>query len=832
MSEKPKQGLSSMEALNRLKASGLNRTVEHHDETFLDELLESFREPLVLLLLLVCGLYFVFGEIRDALIVFGVIVTVSVTEATIEWRAGRAISALRHMADPQALVWRDGRLIEIPAEQVVPGDLIELRSGSRIVADARLVAGYNFAADESLITGESAPVPHKADDDASAEILGGAMVVRGAGQAIVTRTGPASALGQIAHLLATAKEPKTPMQRQMGELARTLLWVALAVSVLIPAFGVLAGQPPKEMLLTGLSLAFATIPEELAVLIVIVLGLGSLALAKRGAIVRQIRAAETLGATTIICTDKTGTLTLNQMALTQCFSASKLIGDADTTGGDLMRAAVIASEPGDHANALDPMDSAIRNAAAEIVGIKHFGFDQARRLASGFVVDAQEFEIGVKGAPEAVLDRCKSYRNWEGIHPLTTDIQATLEKSASDLGRDGRILAIASRRLEALPTTREEAETDLVFEGLIELRDPVRPEARQAIETLQKAGVAIAIITGDQLSTARAVAEEVGIPAHHYLSGPQLAALNEEDLVKKLYEGAVIARAQPHDKLHVVEALTSAGSVVMVTGDGVNDAPALRVASVGVAMGRVGSDAAREAADVVLTDDNFSTLVEAIRQGRRLFDNFRKAIRFYLAVKLALIILSATPAILGYPLPFTPVQIVILELFMDLGASLAFVSQPADPNVMTRAPRDPTASFFTQDMVGVIIAGALILALVVLGAFFYGITFFDLAQARTFVLVAWFVGHASLGVAMAFEGGLPRLSQVAANKALMGWLAASLAFAAAIVLVPSLADGIGAAQVPPRIAATFALVGLLAPGLLMVLKWHHRPSNLPANGIG
>lgn len=811
MSEEHVTGLTSAEALVRLKDSGPNRAADLHEETFLDELLESFREPLVLLLLLVCGLYFVFGEIRDAAIVLGVIVTVSVTEATIEWRAGRAISALRNLADPRALVWRDGGLAEIPVDEVVPGDLLELRSGMKIAADAHLVAGHNFAADESLITGESAPVQHDANNEDEATLLGGTMAVRGTGKAVVTRTGPASALGQIASLVAAAKEPKTPMQRQMAELARTLLWVALTVSVVIPAFGVLAGQPPKEMLLTGLSLAFATIPEELAVLIVIVLGLGSLALAKKGAIVRQLRAAETLGAVTIICTDKTGTLTLNKMTLARSMPAARLLGGVEAGDGTLMRAAVLASEPGNNTNAIDPVDSAIHAVAGDVAGVRHFGFDQLHRMASGFVEDGADVDVGVKGAPEAVLDRCTSYRGAEGTGPITPDILADLRKLASDVGRDGRILAVASRRLQSVPTTRDEAEHDLVFEGLIELRDPVRPEAREAIRTLQGAGVGVAVITGDQITTARAVAEEVGIPARHYLAGDQVRWLDERSLVSKLREGAVVARAQPRDKLWIVETLTAAGSVVMVTGDGVNDAPALRVASVGVAMGRVGSDAAREAADVVLTDDNFATLVDAVREGRRLFDNFRKAIRFYLAVKLALILLSAIPAILGHPLPFTPVQIVILELFMDLGAALAFVSQAADPNVMMRGPRDPGAPFLGPEMVGPIVAGALTLALIVLAAFFYGLAYAEVAQARTFALVAWFVGHASLGVAMAFEAGLGRLRTLPGNTALTAWLAASLIFAAMVALLPALAGAIGGGPVKFLPAAAWALAALLAP---------------------
>lgn len=801
-------GLSAADAAQRLAEFGPNRVSSGRDETFWDELLESLREPLVLLLLAVGGLYFLFGEMRDALIVLGVIITVAITEAGIEWRAGRAIAALTALAEPKALVWRDGQLSEQPIETLVPGDLLELRAGSRVPADARLIAAEDIAVDESVVTGESEPVSHGA---AHPELLGGTLVVRGAARAVVTRTGSQSTLGKIADLVAAAKEPKTPMQRRMAELARTLLWAAVAVSIVIPVIGVLAGQPPKDMLLTGLSLAFATIPEELAVLIVIVLGMGSLKIARRGAIVRQLRAAETLGAVTTICTDKTGTLTLNRMALAKAVPVTELLGEGETPQGHLLRAAALASEANDHGITLDPVDAAIRAAAPAVPAGEHFPFDQARRLASGYIALDGGYAIGAKGAPESILARCSTYRASDEARPLDEAARATLSKAAADLGRTGRVLAAASRTLQDRPVSRDAAEVDLVFEGVVVLRDPVRPEVADAMATLRAAGVGVSIITGDQPTTTLQVAEDAGIHAHHQLLGSELPALNDRALAEKLRDGAVVARAQPGDKLRIVRALTDAGSVVMVTGDGVNDAPALRAASVGVAMGRVGSDAAREAAGVVLTDDSFATIVEAVREGRRLFDNFRKAIRFYLAVKLAIILISATAAIFQYPLPFTPVQIVILELFMDLGAALAFVSQPADSDIMTRPPRDPKAPFFDRGLGAGIVIGAITLAGIVLAAFFYGMAKADLAEARTLALVTWFVGHAALGFIMAFDDGRPRLSAGVSNPALGAWLVASLLFATMIVIVPPVGAAIGAGSVGIATAAAWGAAALLAP---------------------
>lgn len=811
------KGLSTEEATLRLQSYGRNAVDSGREENFLEELLESLREPLVLLLLAVGGLYFLFGETRDAMIVLGVVVAVALIETMIEWRAGKAIAALTAMSDSRALVWRDDNLGDVAVENLVPGDLLELRAGVRIGADAQLVQAHGFSVDESLVTGEAAPVGH---DVETPDLLGGTLVVRGSGQGIVTRTGMSSALGRIAELVADAKEPKTPMQRQMAELARVLLWVAISVSAIIPLIGIALGQPPKEMLLTGLSLAFATIPEELAVLIVIVLGLGSLKLARRGAIVRQLRAAETLGAITTICTDKTGTLTQNRMTVLEPLSASALIGEGTGDVWRLQEAAALAS--GDAK--FEPMDAAILSAAGAPLPADFYPFDQFLRLATGVSSrDDGGFAIGTKGTVEAVLANCATWRQDGRDVPLSETDRARLNEAAAEAGRRGRILGIASRRAETLPADRDEAEHDLTFEGILILGDPIRPEVAEALAGLRAAGVGVSVITGDQPETARRIAEEAGLVVEHEISGPEIAGMEQRSIAASLAHGAVVSRAQPGDKLRIVNALTEAGSVVMMTGDGVNDAPALRAASVGVAMGHAGSDAAREAAGVVLTDDSFATIYQAVRQGRRLYDNFRKAIRFYLAVKLAIIAISAVAAISGHPLPFSPVQIVILELFMDLGAALAFVNQPADSDIMRRPPRNPDSPFFQRDLVIDIVLGSLTLAAVVLGAFYW--TFAqegDLAEARGAALVAWFAGHVSLGFVMSFDGGRPRLRALIDNPMLLIWIAASLAFAAVLATVPVVVEAIGAKAAGFGTITLIVVAAILAP-LWMVLRLRRRP---------
>ncbi len=809
-------GLTTAEAERRLADVGPNRAVEQREESFFEELLESLREPLVLLLIGVGVLYLIFGELSDALVVFGVIVLVAFIEAGIEFRAGRAIAALAAMAEPQALIWRDGGLAARPIETIVPGDLIELRSGNRIPADAQVIEGEDLRVDESVVTGESDSVARIVGD----ELLSGTLLVAGRGRASVTHTGPQSTLGRIAALVAETKQPRTPLQQSMDELARLLLWVALAVSLIIPLVGLLAGRPPLEMLLTGLSLAFATIPEELPILIVVVLALGSLRLARRGAIVRRLIAAETLGAVTVICTDKTGTLTLNRLRLAEAIPASKLDGDdASGTAETLLRAAALATDRLQGGPLLDPVDAAVQDVAqkASIAFQEHrsFPFDRGRRLASGYARAAGGWEVGIKGAPEEVLVRATAWWNGKRVEPLWDDRRRVFMTAAAALGRGGRVLGVGSRRLFAETVERDELERDLVFEGMLVFRDPVREEVPPAIAALRGAGVRVSIITGDQATTAAAVAEEAGIANVHALTGAELANLDDAALARATANGAVVARAQPADKLRIVQALNAAGEVVMVTGDGVNDAPALRAAAVGVAMGRVGSDVARQAADVVLTNDSFATLVEAVREGRRLFDNLRKAVAFYLAVKVALVLSSALTAAIGQPLPFSPVQIIVLELFMDLGAALAFVAQPADRDVLTRPPRDPQARLLDRGLIFAILAGGLTLAVVVFSAYQFAAARFDLMEARTFALVAWFVGHVALGLATAERrGGLRDLAQ---NPVLLIWAAAAVLFAAALVLVPPLRIALGTAPIPLGQAAICAGLAALVPLWLLAL---------------
>jgi Ca2+-transporting ATPase len=826
------RGLTNAEAASRRRRGGANMIRARPGRSTAGQLRRSVTQPLVLLLAALGLIYAALGERREAALVLGVAAAVVAVETWTRWRAHRALMALSRLTAPRAQVWRDWRLLEVPPEELVCDDIVLLRSGSRVPADVRLVEGTELMVDESLVTGESQPVERGAGDDQSSRLLAGTTVVRGWGVGVVTAVGRESTLGQVAGLVREAETPPTPLQSQMEKLARRLLLVALGVSVVVAGAGALRGQPPRDMLLSGLTLAFATIPAELPILVTVVLGLGSRNLARQGAIVRQLSAAETLGATTLVCTDKTGTLTENRIALTDLVTAAEVLESAVSEEPDLVRVkrlAQLASEPTEESWLADPTDLAVWRAADWDWPdpIVRFNFDSTRRLASGLAEVDGRLLLGVKGAPETVLVRCSSWRSRSGMleHLDAEQRSKVLLAGSAELAAGGaRVLAVASRTIAGPPTGGpSRLEQELTFEGLLAFSDPLRPEVPGAMRQLQRAGVRVTMITGDQPATATSIARTAG------LSGPVLIAAQtrlwpDHEVAAWASRGCVLARARSEDKLRMVRAAAAAGEVVAVTGDGVNDAPALEAAAIGVAMGRSGADVAREAADLVLADDSFATLVRAMAEGRRLYSNLRKAVRYYLAVKLALIAVSLLVAVGGQPLPFVPVQIVVLQLFIDLGASVAFVSQAAEGDEMSRRPRDPRSRLLDRRMVAGILLGGFTLAALSGGAYVLTLPALGVAAARTLAMVSWLVGHAALGVVMGWERRLVSPRDLRANPALLLWAASAVAFAALLVGVPTLAELLHGGAVPLLTALLVAAVSALLP------LWLELPKRLQRQG--
>lgn len=819
------KGLTNAEAAARRRRSGANNIRARPALSVARQLRGSVTQPLVLLLAVLAVAYAALGETRDAGVVFAVALAVVLVETWTRWRAGRALAALSRLTAARAQVWRDWRLQEVPPKELVRDDVILLRSGSRVPADSRLLESQSLMVDESVVTGESQPVERGNGDGDSSALLAGTTVVRGWGVGVVTAVGRESTLGQIVATVGEGRTEPTPLQVQMQRLSRRLLLAALGVSLVVAAAGALRGQPLHDMLLSGLTLAFATTPAELPILVTVVLGLGSWGLARRGAIVRQLSAAETLGATTLICTDKTGTLTENRIALTGLVTAAEVLESVVSHEQDLARVkrlAQLASEPTEESWLADPTDIAIWQSAEWDWPdpIVHFSFDNSRRMASGLAPVDGRLLLGLKGAPEAVLVRSSTWRSSRGRDVLSPEQKSRVIAAAGELAASGaRVLAVASRSVAAVapvggPSRLEE---ELVFEGLMAFSDPLRPEVATAVRRLQRAGVRVTMITGDQPATATSIARAAG------LGGPVLIAAQTklwtaQELASWASRGCVLARARAEDKLRIVRAAVAAGEIVAVTGDGANDAPALEAANIGVAMGRSGADVAREASDLVLADDSFATLVMAMAEGRRLYRNLRKAVRYYLAVKLALIAASLLVAVSGNPLPFVPAQIVVLQLFIDLGASTAFVNQAPEGDEMSRRPRDARESLLDRSMVTWILLGGLTLAALSGGAYLIALPALGVESARTLALVSWLVGHAALGLVMGWERRHVSPRDLLGNRALLLWAATAVVFAGLVLGLPSLGAVLHAGPAPIVTALVVAGLSAVVPFCLEPLK--------------
>lgn len=852
------RGLSTEEASARLARTGPNILRPRKEEPWWAELLESLREPLQLLLVAVGIAYFVFGEVADGITILAVIVAVSSVEVINETRAKRAVAALSSLTAPTAVVLREGVASEVSAQELVPGDLVLLGPGDRVPADVRLVEAVALRVDESSLTGEAMAVAKLANEvlPAATELgdrctmgYSSTLVTAGRGRGLVVATGRATELGRIAALSEETKEPRTPLQQAMKELSGWLVWVALGFSVLIPVVGVLVAKRPfKEMLLTGLTLAFATIPEELPILITIVLGIGAYRLAQRHAIVKHLRAAETLGSVSVVATDKTGTLTENRMR------AVAVIADGDRreprdalatpAGRRLLEVGVLANDArvtssGDGAELIgDPTEIALL-AAAQEAGLEveeirrganvleEYPFDNERKRMSVVVEAVGRRLLVLKGAPESVLPVCSRIRTETGDRPLDEGERKALLASIDTLAAQGlRTLAAAERVLDQGEATRlpaEGVEQDLVLLGLFALEDPPRTEAAGAVAALTGAGVRVLMVTGDHPATARAVAERVGIDGSRVVRGRDLDAASDAQCSELARSASVFARIAPEHKLRIVRALQASGEAVAVTGDGVNDAPALREATIGVAMGKSGTDVAREAADLVLADDNFASVTEAVRTGRVLFGNLSKAVRYYLAAKVALVSSSLVAVLLKLPVPFEPVQIIIMELFMDLGASVTFVAEPPEDDVMARRPRNPRAPFMDRAMqLGIVASGLSLGAAVLVGYLVATARGSSVAQAQTAAFVAWMIGHVVLAAHMRAEHQPLLRQNPLANRPFLVWAASALVLVGAGLFVPPLRDRLHVTAFDPSMWLVVIAAAVLLPSWWEPWKWARR----------
>jgi P-type Ca2+ transporter type 2C len=765
-------GLSAEEAAHRLAQHGPNELVTAGPVAAWRLLLDQFRNVLILILLVAVGLSVLLGHATEAIVIGAIVLLAALLGFAQEYRAERAVEALRRMAAPTAAVLRDGEETDVPARELVPGDILFVHAGDRVSADARMIEAVNLQVEESALTGESQPVLKQTaaleiDDDLPVGdrtnmVYSGTAVTYGRGRAVVVATGMQTEFGGIARMLETIERGKTPLQISLDRVAIVLARAALVVVLLVVSLGLVRGQPLLDMLLFGVALAVAVVPEALPAVITISLTLAAQRMVRRNALVRRLPAIETLGSVDVICSDKTGTLTRDEMTVRNVLAGGDLFtvsgsgyepaGEFSRDGStvepsaplrDALRAAALASDArlmrGDDRQwevRGDPTEGALVVAAAKA------GLDRAELEERFPRVDEIPFTAEskrmttlhstpdgtvayAKGAPEVVLRACR----------LEPDEREALLATAREMAGDAlRVLAVAQRP----NATRANAERELTFLGLIAMIDPPRPEAKHAVDRCVAAGIRPVMITGDHPLTAQAIARELGILTDgRAVTGAELEEIDDAELDREAEKIQVYARVSPLHKLRVVEALQRRGHTVAMTGDGVNDAPALKKADIGVAMGITGTDVAKEAAAMTLTDDNFASIVSAVEAGRGVFANIKKYLMYLLAANLGEIGLLLGASLLGKPLPLSAVQILYVNLATDGLPALALSVDPAERDLMRRPPRSRDTGIFTRPVVMLIAVGGAWSALVTLALFSWALSSGrELEEAMTMTFAA------------------------------------------------------------------------------------------------
>ncbi len=762
------EGLSTIDANKRLGKYGLNRMAKPQPLNFIGIFKEEVTEPMILLLIGVGVIYSFWGKLEDALTIFTIITVLALVEVWNEYRAKKAIASLSKMAAPKTKVVRNGEAVNIETEQIVPGDILIINAGTRISADAKLLTALSLQVDESSLTGESLPVSKEVGD----EIYAGTLIVSGEAKAEVTSTGLSTKFGKISTLAQTIKQPKTPLQLAMKKLATNLVWVALFFSVSIPILGVLRGEDLKDMVLTGLALAFATIPEEGPIIITMILGLGAYQLSKNNFLVKKIKAAEVLGDATVILTDKTGTLTENNMHVVSVFPKASEAQIIRTASSLLTEMSLFAT------------DKAIRDKAQELklqemTGelIRERGFGDGRKTKTVLHKVDGKLELFMSGAPEEVFTFVKG------------DVSKFQQELDMETAKGRRVIAVATRTISLTEKDKDftALEKGLTLVGLISIEDPARVGVKETLEMAKKAGIRTIMVTGDHPQTAMSIAHSVGITSIRAVIGSEIDKLSDEDLRKTVNEVSVFARSTPEHKYRLLKALQANGEIVAVTGDGVNDTLALKGANIGIAMGIKGTDAAKEAADVVLADDNYSTIAKAIFEGRKFFDNLRKGFGYYLSAKTALILAFAVPVVFGIPFPFAPVQIILLELFMDLAASSGFVAEPAESTIYHRSPRSPKEKFLDTKMLKNIGISGVSLFVAVMASYSIALSqHLPLAQAQTVAFSAWIIGHIFMAFVSRSEKEPLYALGIFSNKAINIWATTAITLLLTVTQIPVL----------------------------------------------
>jgi Ca2+-transporting ATPase len=796
-------GLSPSEAQRRLKLHGENVIATHRPDSAFVIFLRQFKDFMILLLVAAAVVSGAIGDWSDTLVIAAVLVLNAVIGLIQEYRAERAMAALRDMAAPHATVVRDGKTSTIAASHLVPGDIVLLEAGAIAPADLRVMKSFSLNVEEAALTGESAHIRKTTDPlPASALPLGdrrnmvymGTTIVYGRGSGIVTATGLLTEFGKIASMLAGTPQTRTPLQKRLEQFGKRLTAAAILISIVVMGLGLLRGEPPLLMLMTAISLAVAAIPEALPAVVTISLALGARRMVQRQALIRKLPAVETLGSVTVICSDKTGTLTMNRMTVERFYCEGELTAVAGAHGrwNDLLRAMALSND-------VDIVDGNLKGDSTEVAVVLAAGdagwrkadlvrefpraaeapFDSDRKLMTTIHrLPEGGFIAYTKGATEAVLPR------------LAVSSDAAAIDAAEGMAADGlRVLAFASRHWAGLPEDRspENIERDLQFIGLVAIGDPARPEALESVRMCRAAGIEPVMITGDHPQTALSIARQLEMIESdgNVWTGRELAKASPEEIRRRVGDIRVYARVTPDQKLTLVQALQERGHVVAMTGDGVNDAPALKKADIGVAMGITGTEVTKESSSMILLDDNFATIVGAVREGRMIYDNLRRFIRYAVTTNASEVWTMFVASLVGLPIPLLPVQILWINLVTDGLPGLALAAEPAERNVMSRPPRPPNESVFAHGLGAHVIWVSVLMAVLALGTQYWAL---ELGTPRWQTIVVTAIAFSQLAHVLAIRSERESLLTIGlfSNLPLLGAVVATALLQLGVVYVPTL----------------------------------------------
>ncbi|WP_306569143.1 calcium-translocating P-type ATPase, PMCA-type [Faecalispora jeddahensis] len=750
----PKRGLTVPQVEQRSREYGQNELREGKRPGLIAKFLEQFKDFMVIILLIAAAVSFFTSLFRhdsdyiDPIIILLIVIVNAVIGVAQESRAEKAIDALKKLTSPESVVMRDGKRIKIASKEIVPGDIVFLTEGDFVPADLRILEAHNLRAEESALTGESLPVEKSAElvcgdktplGDRKNMLYSSSSVAAGRGVGVAVATGMETQVGKIAHMIHSEEAPQTPLQKRLAHTGKVLGIGALAICAVIFIMGLIQSVEPLDMFMISISLAVAAIPEGLPAVVTIVLAMGVRRMANCRAIVRRMPAVETLGSASVICSDKTGTLTQNKMTVVEVAGYDGVLTKQDTQARRILELAALCNNctvSGDKIQG-DPTEAALLAASPvpkdqlerRMPRVREIPFQSARKMMTTVHrLDNQQYRIITKGAPDLLMERCTTCQGGSFTAPMDQQVRRELQRRNEQMAsRALRVLGVAYRDVKQLPPENE-WEKDLVFCGFIGMIDPPRPEAERAVRLCKKAGIRAVMITGDHVATAIAIAGKLGMmgPEDKALTGQQLDQMEQRDLERNIYQYSVFARVSPEHKVRIVKAFQKRGEIVAMTGDGVNDAPALKAADIGCAMGISGTDVAKGAADMVLTDDNFATIVEAVREGRGIYANIRKTIHFLISCNIGEILTVFMAFLLQLPLPLLAIQLLWINLVTDSLPALALGVEPIENDVMEQPPHRQNESIFAGGMgYNILVEGCLIGALALL-AYSVGRAFFDM----------------------------------------------------------------------------------------------------------